>query len=151
MIVDDNLFQELLDRVTALEHKVGILENRLTARKRHESPPRRLLHQRATHLQPLFASADRAHCSTSSRPREGVIDSELAVKGTETGICPLCDSIAELEGGLVSGNEPPFGRVTWPTCQTYEIADDVEARLERKPAMKARAKFVAAASRREAL
>ena len=73
------------------------------------------------------------------------------MKGTETGICPLCDSIAELEGGLVSGNEPPFGRVTCPTCQTYEIADDVEARLERNPAMKARAKFVAAASRREAL
>jgi len=33
MIVDDNLFQELLDRVTALEHKVGILENRLTAKE----------------------------------------------------------------------------------------------------------------------
>jgi hypothetical protein len=29
MIVDDNLFQELLDRVAALEYKVGVIENRL--------------------------------------------------------------------------------------------------------------------------
>jgi hypothetical protein len=33
MIVDDNLFQELLDRVAALEHKVAILEERLTPKE----------------------------------------------------------------------------------------------------------------------
>jgi hypothetical protein len=72
------------------------------------------------------------------------------MKRTEKSAGPLCGSVAEIEGNLVSGNEPPFQRINCPNCQTFEIADDVEASLKRNPAMKARVKFVAAASRREA-